>query len=83
MRYYFHIRINEGLIPDDEGTEILDADDAREKAVQSAHELAREFPLGGGGVNLQSIEVVDETGRALFALPIYRQANSTDLVGAN
>ena len=71
MRYFFHIRTEDGLILDQEGTEMTGLEQAREEALTSAEELATEFPPGSGGVSLKSVEVVDEVLRTVFCAPIF------------
>ena len=71
MRYFFHIRTEAGLIPDEEGTELTGLEQAREEALTSAKELATEFPPGSEGVSLKSVEVVDEVLRTVFCTPIF------------
>jgi hypothetical protein len=71
VRYFFHIRTEDGLILDQEGTEMTGLEQAREEALTSAKELATEFPPGSGGVSLKSVEVVDEVLRTVFCAPIF------------
>lgn len=71
MRYFFHIRTEDGLIPDAEGMELTDLEMARKEAITSAKELATEFPPGSEGVSLKSVEVVDEVLRTVFCAPIF------------
>ncbi len=71
MRYFFHIRTDDGLIPDTEGTELAGLEQARQEALTSARELATEFPPGSEGVPLKSIEVMDEISRPVFCAPIF------------
>ena len=71
MRYFFHIRTESGLIPDEEGTELTGLEQAREEALTSARDLATEFPPGSEGVSLKAVEVVDEVSRTVFCAPIF------------
>jgi hypothetical protein len=73
MRYFFHIRTADGLIPDGEGTELPSLERARAEAIACAKEFAVEFPPGGDGVRVKSIEVADEVG-AVFSAPIFDEA---------
>lgn len=43
--YYFDIRDNDGLIPDDEGMELLTLTDVEEEAARSLADMAREAVL--------------------------------------
>ena len=71
MRYFFHIRTEDGLIPDEEGMDLPGLDQARAEAITSARDLATEFPPGSEGVSLKSVEVVDEVLRTVFCAPIF------------
>jgi hypothetical protein len=71
MRYFFHIRTEDGLIPDEEGIDLPGLEQAKEEAITSAKELAAEFPPGSEGACLKSIEVVDEVVRIVFCAPIF------------
>ena len=71
MRYFFNIRAKEGVIPDDEGTDLPGLEQARAEAAADAKDLAREFPNGGNGISLTAIEVFDQAGHLAFTHPIY------------
>lgn len=71
MRYYFHVRIDDDLIRDDEGIELESDEHAREEAVRSAGELGREYPRDETGFAAESICVMDEMERELFVVPIH------------
>ena len=77
MRYYFHIRAKEGLVPDDDGMEFDTVDAAREEALQSRRELSRESWDTGPQGRLLSIDVVDQTGTVIFSLPMHSGAPRT------
>jgi hypothetical protein len=70
MRYYFHIHIGGDLVFDDEGIELENEELAREEAIRSAAELARDYPRGDRPLNPQLISVLDETKREIFVVPI-------------
>ena len=71
MRYYFHIKTADTQILDDNGMEFVDDAAAFQEAVRAAHEISLEIIPEAGVLNFRSIEVVDETGKCIFTLPIY------------
>jgi len=71
MKYFFHVRAEGGLIPDDEGSDFSTLEAAVKEAIATARELAMEFPRGDGGAKLECVNVVDEAGRSACILPIY------------
>jgi hypothetical protein len=74
MRYYFHIKATDTYVSDDEGMEFADAGAALEEAARAAREIAREMipeiGVEAGTLDFRWIEVVDETGKSLFTVPI-------------
>lgn len=46
-RYFFHLRDGDTLLPDDEGIELRDLEDARSYAIESARQLLSEAALSG------------------------------------
>ena len=71
MKYFFHVRAEGGLIPDDEGSDFSTLEAAVTEAIATARELAAEFPQGDSGAKLEFVSVVDEAGRSACTLPIY------------
>ena len=68
VRYYFNIRDQDGLICDEEGTELPDMEAAREEARLSARDFAiddlrRDSPIGS-----RQIEIADERGTLMGAI---------------
>lgn len=70
--YYFHIRVGQDRIEDDEGLWLCDLDSAREEMRLSAHELARAIVAHGRPLDGQAIEICDENGRLLDVMPLVR-----------
>jgi hypothetical protein len=68
-RYYFDIRDNDGVVPDEDGTELEDITQAQIEAAASLADVSKEFatkdfqPMG----HSLSIEVRDSNG-PLFAV---------------
>lgn len=69
-QYYFHIRDQAAVIPDDEGAYLPDVEAARKEAHLSALDLAMADLRGGRGVDGRMIEVTDEKGHIVHVLPI-------------
>lgn len=68
-RYYFHIRCEDGLIRDPDGTELADLDAARSEAEQSARDLLANLLKNGKELDGQVFEISDDTGNVLETLP--------------
>lgn len=64
-RYFFHIRNNEEIVPDDEGANFDDYEAARGEAVASARDLAINAIRLGEHVSGWKIEIADEKGKVL------------------
>jgi len=68
-RYFFHLKAQGHLEPDDTGVELLDAEAAFEEAVKAAQDMARDAALGGKDIiSGQSFEVTDGDGEPVFRL---------------
>ncbi|MFL6785106.1 MAG: DUF6894 family protein [Sphingomicrobium sp.] len=68
-RYFFHV-YSDTVALDDEGQELASLNVAREAAIRAAREFAADEITRSGQVSLRHrIEVEDENGRPLFALP--------------
>ncbi len=70
MRYFFHVRDRQGLIRDEEGTELRDLAAARLEAFLSARDFAMEDLRRGGPVLLRQIEIADRSGKVLSTMPV-------------
>ena len=70
-RYFFHLGDGDTLLTDDEGLELLDLEDAGSYAIESARELLSEAVLSGtAGSVRQLIQVLDEGGQTVLAIPV-------------
>jgi hypothetical protein len=69
-RYYFHIRDELVVIPDDEGLDLLDMHAARIEARLSALDLGMAEIRKGCGVDRRAIEIADRKGKILETVPI-------------
>jgi len=72
MRYYFHIALNGDLLRDRQGTELPGIADMQCNAIDLAGELERDLARPKSPTGYY-IEVTDEAGQRVFALPIYRK----------
>ncbi len=71
-RYYFHIRYDGGLIPDEEGMELRDMRAAHAELAASTADLALAALRAGQCVGNQSVEIEDDAGTLLETMPIRR-----------
>lgn len=69
-RYHFNIRDREGLTLDDEGSEFELFEEALDEAKASARDLARQLIASSTAVAEQCIEITDDGGIVLKALPV-------------
>ena len=69
-QYFFHIRDGETLIQDEEGAFFEDFETARSEAYSSARDLAADQLRGGVNVSPSVVQLTDETGMVLLAVPL-------------
>jgi hypothetical protein len=62
VRYFFHIRDGGTLIPDDEGTELLDIESARREARASARDLLIDDLRCKTDGESRTLEIADKNG---------------------
>jgi hypothetical protein len=70
MRYFFNIRDQRGLIPDEEGSELSGIVAARCEANASARDFAVDDLRSGNPVHARCIEITDEQGTVLETLAV-------------
>jgi hypothetical protein len=70
-RYFFHV-YEDLVAEDDEGIELPDVDAARDEAIRAGRELIAAQVAGGRLRLFHRIEVLDERGRTVLAIP-YRE----------
>ena len=68
-RYFFHIRDTGKTILDQQGIELDDLDEVREKATQGARQIMREQARLGRPQDDQSFVVTDEQGQTVLTFP--------------
>lgn len=74
-RFYFDIHDENGLISDEEGTELPDMDAARIEAVNSLSDITRDAAIKRRLQPL-AIEVLDENRRPVFRAAVEFSTNS-------
>jgi hypothetical protein len=70
VRFYFHIRDQDLLIPDKEGSELSNIADARQEARASALDFAMEDLRGGHRIDERRIEIANEDGEILETVSV-------------
>lgn len=68
-RYYFHVRDGVSRLQDEEGMVLPDAEAAWYQALRSARELIRHDPFHNGFKPGRAMEIADENGWKVAALP--------------
>jgi hypothetical protein len=69
-RYYFHLTTGGEVLSDDDGSDLIDVDAAREEGLKAAREILSQSLVAGGQLDLtQQIDVADEAGRTLLTIP--------------
>jgi uncharacterized protein DUF6894 len=66
--FYFCIQTDDGLINDEEGSELSGPDEARREAVEAAREIVAEFAQTGRELNVQAIVVTDGEGQPVLTV---------------
>ena len=69
-RFYFHLRQDDELIRDEEGTDLPDISAARHEAVLAARELLAEAIKDGKSNIPIAFVIADEAGRTVDTLPL-------------
>ena len=69
-RFYFHIRDEDTLIEDHEGSDLPDLEAARVEALKDARSILAEKVKHGQIIDGQRIEIVDDTGEVVAELPM-------------
>jgi hypothetical protein len=67
-RFYFHVRVGDQLIRDEEGIDLPDFSAARREAIESARELLADAIKAGRPEILEAFVIVDEGGREIDAV---------------
>ena len=70
MRYYFHIRDQDQLIPDEEGSELSGMAAARFEARASAMDFAMDDLRSGRTIDDRQIEITNKAGTILESIAV-------------
>jgi hypothetical protein len=68
-RYFFNIRLADGVLKDTEGQELRSLEEARAEAIETAKELMAESILLGEKIDHRAFEISDESGETLDVIP--------------
>jgi hypothetical protein len=75
MRVYFHLRTEHSSIPDVQGVEVTDLEQARADAFELLCELHQQDACAGVDSSGWTLEAADRTGRVVFSLNLNRIAS--------
>ncbi len=70
MRLYFHLRDRDHFMPDAEGVEVDDLEQARAAALEMLRELRQEDPSAARGWSGWTLDATDAAGRVVFSLDL-------------
>ena len=70
MWFFFHIRDDDGIVPDTEGLECKDKETAKAECEKSARELLATEMRAGREIDHRLIEVTDTEGRIIALCPL-------------
>ena len=70
MRYFFHVRDKEGIVADEEGSELPNLVAARQEARECAKDFVVDVLRGGPSVVSRHIDISDAAGTILETLPL-------------
>jgi hypothetical protein len=70
VRFYFHIRDQDRVIPDEEGSELSGITAARHEARASAMDFAMDDLRSGRTIDDREIEIVNEAGTILESVTV-------------
>ena len=78
-RYYFHLATGGEILNDYEGSDLIDVEAARKEGLRAAREILSISLVASGQLDLiQQIDITDEAGRTLLAIP-FRSAVSVEV----
>jgi hypothetical protein len=69
-RFFFHLKRGDEIIEDDEGTDLPNTAEARERALQSAREILTEAIKGGWELYADALIVTDDQGEPVAFVPL-------------
>jgi len=69
-RFYFHLKQNNELLPDEEGIELPSVEAARTEALKTVRELVSQAITAGKPNVPEALVIADEAGRTLEIVPL-------------
>ena len=69
-KFYFQVKGDGQLIPDEEGMELKSLDDARQEALKGAREILCDIIRAGKGRAPEALVIADENGQPLEEVPL-------------
>ena len=69
-RYFFSIKMRDRVIPDEEGCDFSDPDQACQEAIEAAREIVAEFSFSGKDLDVEEIIITDRENRRLATLSL-------------
>jgi hypothetical protein len=70
-RYYFHIRVGDRLIEDEEGLEFATVEQARREALASVADRIRDASFASKPFPAEELVVTDQYGHEIVVFPIF------------
>jgi hypothetical protein len=77
-RYYFNVVTSTETIEDPEGTQLPSIEAARVEAIEDARQLMASAMLSGHNISTRRIEITDDYGLVLLAIP-FTDAYTTEI----
>jgi len=69
MKYFFNLRSEDGVEPDEQGLELGSLAEAEEEARRAAREMISELVLRDEEIDGRTFEIADERGDVVSAIP--------------
>jgi hypothetical protein len=69
-RFYFHLRMGEEVIADQEGSDCLDISAARREALVAARQILADAIRSGNDDTPEALVIADSEGRELATVPL-------------
>ena len=69
-RYFFSIKMRDRVIPDEEGSEFSDLDQACQEAIKAAREIVAEFAFSGKDLDVEAIIITGSEDQSLATVSL-------------
>lgn len=66
--FFFHVRTDQGLIMDPEGSHLPDLSAAQQEALTALRQIVADRLRGARPLDVQQIEIADDSGRTLMVV---------------